>query len=102
MKHHLASISGNGCLCVPDTNQYSKPLISALPSEPEQVIYHCCCSYLLVHGSLTLAFAACFKCLKSCYTGCGPYKWERFSLLSKETTRADNYRQKGYKDTAHV
>jgi len=71
MKDHLASISGNERLCAPDADQYSEALISDLPSEPEQVIYHCCCSYLLVRESLTLAFAACFGYLKSCSTVCG-------------------------------
>lgn len=50
---HLASISGAGCLRVPDTDQYSSFNISlALPAT---VIYHGCCSYLL--GSEALAFA---------------------------------------------
>lgn len=53
----LTSISGNECLSVPDTNQYSKALISALPWEPELVIYHRC-SYLLLCESVTLASLA--------------------------------------------
>lgn len=90
----LASISGNDRLCVPDANRYSKPLISDLPSEPEQVIYHCCCSSLLLHESLILAFAACCSHLKSCFTLRGPYKCQQFCFPSKEMPRAGNYRKK--------
>lgn len=76
----LPSISGNECLSVPDTNQYSKALISALPCEPEPVIYHRC-SY----ESLTLAFLGVFSSLQSCYIAVvWLYKCERWFFSSLE------------------
>lgn len=91
----LPSSCANECLSVPDTNQYSQALISALPWEAEPVIYHPC-SYLLLSESVTLAFLAVLVILNlvtSLWFGCtsvkGVFSLSRKPLMPIKTQKND-------------